>query len=45
MTSLVRMDSFRGATALTISFNDGFLDRESAREMLRYVAKFMLAIV
>jgi hypothetical protein len=39
------MDSFKGATALTISYNDGFLDRETAREMLRYVAKFMLAII
>jgi len=39
------MDSFKGATTLSISYNDGYLSSEIAGNMLQYVAKFMLAII
>ncbi|GKT45932.1 putative 15-O-acetyltransferase SAT12 [Colletotrichum spaethianum] len=39
---LIRMDSWKGATGLSICFNDGRLDETLAEEFLGYMAEFML---
>ncbi len=42
MRRLVRMDSFKGATALSITFNDGYLSGDNAIAFLSHIAGFML---
>lgn len=39
---MVRMDSFKGATALPITFNDAYTSAKTAMAFLGYVADFML---
>lgn len=39
---LVRMDSFKGATALSVTFNDGCMTVDDAVAFLGYVVEFML---
>ena len=36
------MDSFKGATTLSITFNDGYISTENAVAFLDYIADFML---
>lgn len=36
------MDSWKGATGLSVCFNDGRLDETLAEEFLGYLADFML---
>ncbi|OAA69927.1 15-O-acetyltransferase-like protein [Akanthomyces lecanii RCEF 1005] len=42
---LIRMESWKGATVLSVCYNDGCLQAETAREFLGRVAQFMLAFI
>lgn len=44
-SSLIRMESWKGATVLSVCYNDGCLQAETAREFLGRVAQFMLAFI
>ncbi|KAJ2966699.1 hypothetical protein NQ176_g10025 [Zarea fungicola] len=42
---LIRMDSWKGSTVLSVCYNEGCLQTETARQFLDLVARFMLAFI